>query len=154
MLRPIISALTVSLAASAAAADCASWTSGDLQISAPWSRATIAPDRPAVLYLTLTNTGTADDAVVGLETPVSRMPMLHETRVENGIASMPHLSRVPLPAGATVALAPGGLHGMLASLTQGLTQGESYPLTLTFETAPPVTVDVQILALGARGPQC
>lgn len=127
---------------------------GDIEIGHAWSRATIGADRPGVVYLTIRNTGSTDDALFGLVTPVAEMPMLHETVVTDGIASMPHAMSVPVPAGQTVALEPGGFHAMLMGLTEALDKGATFPLTLTFQNAGEVTVTVEVLALAAKGPDC
>jgi len=127
---------------------------GDIDVEHAWSRATIGVDRPGVVYLSIRNTGSADDALIGVATPVAGMPMLHETVVTDGVASMPHAMSVPVPAGQTVALAPGGFHGMLMGLAQALKKGDSFPLTLTFQTAGDVTVTVDVLGMGAKGADC
>ena len=82
------------------------------------------------------------------------MPMLHETVVTDGIASMPHVMSVPVPAGGTIALEPGGFHAMLMGPNRTLEEGATFPVTLTFQNAGAVTVDVEILGLGAKGPEC
>ncbi|OJY28871.1 MAG: hypothetical protein BGP11_02025 [Rhodobacterales bacterium 65-51] len=133
---------------------CEVFTVGDIEIEHAWSRATIWADRPGVVYLSIRNTGSADDALIGVATPIAGMPMIHETVVNDGVASMPHAMSVPVPAGQTVELAPGGYHGMLMGLTQALEKGDSFPLTLTFQSAGEVTVTVDVLALGATGPEC
>lgn len=51
---------------------------------------------------------------------------------------------VPLPAGETVKLEPGGLHVMLIGLKQPLTEGQTLPLTLTFEEAGTLEVELAI----------
>lgn len=127
---------------------------GDLEIEHAWSRATIGADRPGVVYLTIRNTGSTDDTLTGLVTPIAGMPMLHQTVITDGVASMPHAMSVPVPAGQTVALEPGGFHAMLMELTQTLEKGASFPLTLTFQNAGEVTVSVDVLALAAKGPDC
>jgi periplasmic copper chaperone A len=127
---------------------------GDIDVEHAWSRATIGADRPGVVYLSIRNTGSADDALIGVTTPIAGMPMLHETVVTDGVASMPHAMSVPVPAGQTVALAPGGFHGMLMGLTQALEKGDSFPLTLTFQTAGEVTVTVDVLGMGAKEAEC
>ena len=55
---------------------------------------------------------------------------------------------VPIPAGQMVTFTPGGAHIMLTGLKQKLVAGQSFPLTLTFAHAAPVTVDVKVRALG------
>lgn len=127
---------------------------GDIEVEQAWSRATIGADRPGVVYLTIRNTGGSDDALTGLATPVAGMPMLHETVITGGVASMPHAMSVPVPAGQTVALEPGGFHAMLMGLTQKLDNGAAFPVTLTFQNAGAVTMTVEVLALGAKGPDC
>ena len=148
----ILSALI--LMASSPAIACESTSIGDLSVVGPWSRATIGAGRPAVFYVAITNGGASDDALLAISTPAANMPMLHETIVTDGVASMLHAMSIPLPAGQTVQLAPGGYHGMLMGLTAALTEGETFPITLTFEVAGDVTVNVEVLSLRAEGPDC
>lgn len=152
MSTPILAAL-LSLVGLPALA-CETFTIGNLMIEHAWSRATIGAERPGVLYVEITNTGSVDDALIGIATPVAGMPMLHETVVTDGVASMPHAMSVPVPAGQTVALAPGGYHGMLMGLTTTLKEGEGFPVTLTFRDAGEVTVPVEVLSMRAEGPDC
>jgi periplasmic copper chaperone A len=137
-----------------AAFACETWEAGDLTVQHAWSRATIGADRPAVFYVEITNAGTDADALIGITTPAAGMPMLHETVMTDGVASMPHAMSVPVPAGETVKLAPGSYHGMLMGLTAPLNEGDPYPMTLTFERAGEVTVDVEVVSMRAEGPTC
>ncbi|MEH0069365.1 copper chaperone PCu(A)C [Pannonibacter sp. Pt2-lr] len=107
-----------------------------------------------VFYVEITNNGSTDDALIGIATPAAGMPMLHETVVTDGIASMPHAMSIPVPAGQTVELAPGGYHGMLMGLTTTLAEGDSFPVTLSFQNAGEVVVNVEVLSLRAEGPDC
>jgi copper(I)-binding protein len=59
---------------------------------------------------------------------------------------------IDLPAGQAVQLAPGGLHLMLIGLTQALNQGGRVPVTLVFERAGEVEVQLAVEGAGARGP--
>jgi copper(I)-binding protein len=47
---------------------------------------------------------------------------------------------------------PGDMHIMLMKLTKKLVEGESFPLTLTFENTGEMTIDVPILGIAAKGP--
>jgi copper(I)-binding protein len=148
-------ALTAALLLTAPAAfACETVTLGDLRVENAWSRVTIGADRPGVFYVEITNAGATDDALVGITTPAAGMPMLHETVVTDGVASMPHAMSVPVPAGQTVALAPGGFHGMLMDLTAALKEGDTFQATLTFQKAGDVTVNVEVLPMRAEGPEC
>ena len=137
-----------------ASADCASVTAGDLTISKAWSRATIGAQRPAAFYVEIRNDGEADDRLVGIETLVAGMPMLHQTVIQDGLATMPHVEAVDVPAGETVSLSPGGYHGMLMELTTALSEGQTFPVTLTFEQAGAIEIDTQVLPMRAQEAQC
>lgn len=152
-MKILVPALIAFLAATPALA-CDVTRVGEIEIEHAWSRASIGTDRPGVVYLTIRNTGAVDDTLLGIATTVANAPMLHETVVTEGIASMPHVMSVPVPAGDILVLEPGGFHAMLMGLTQKLEKGASFPVTLTFQNAGEVKVDVEILGLGAKGPEC
>jgi periplasmic copper chaperone A len=152
-MKNVVLALTFLFAAPVAQA-CETFTSGDISVQQAWSRASIGTGRPAVLYLEITNNGAMDDALLGLTTPAASMPMLHETTVTDGVAAMPHAESIPVPAGETVALLPGGFHGMLMGLTDPLVEGQTFPITLTFEQAGNLDVTVDILSMRAKGAAC
>jgi periplasmic copper chaperone A len=106
-MKILMMALVLLLAAPAAIA-CEAVTAGEITVDRAWSRASIGTQRPGVLYLTIENAGATDDALLSIATPAAEKPMLHETTVKEGIASMPHAMRVPVPGGRTVELRPGG----------------------------------------------
>ncbi|MDO8984420.1 copper chaperone PCu(A)C [Cypionkella sp.] len=152
-MKILIPALMALMSATQAFA-CGGTVAGNIEIENPWSRASIGTDRPGVVYLTIRNIGPAADMLTSIATPVADMPMLHETVVTDGIASMPHVMAVSVPAKGAIALEPGGFHAMLMGLTQKLEKGATFPVTLTFRDAGAVTVDVEIRGLGAKGPEC
>ncbi len=124
--------------------------SGDLVIAQPWSRATPGGAKVAGGYVTITNTGSGPDRLVGGSAAVAGRVEVHEMAVDSGIMKMRQLEAgLPLPAGQTVRLAPGGLHLMLMDLKSGLKQGETVPVTLEFEKAGKVDVPFQVEAVGA-----
>ena len=151
-MKTLFTILALSLSAPAYA--CETLRVGDIEVSNAWSRASVGTNAPGVAYLTIRNVGAVDDTLTSVSTPAANMPMLHETVVTDGVAAMPHLMAVPLAAGQTVMLQPGGMHAMLMGLTAPLKKDASFPLTLTFATAGEVTVPVEVLALGATGPDC
>jgi copper(I)-binding protein len=51
---------------------------------------------------------------------------------------------LPLPAGETVSLAPGGYHIMLLDLVEPLETGDEFEVTLDFENADDVTLTVTV----------
>lgn len=125
---------------------------GDLEIDAAWARASIGTSRPGAAYFTVRNLGDEVDRLTGLSSPVSAMPMLHETTLSEGISRMAHVEAAAIPAGGELTLAPGGMHVMLMELTMPLKEGATFPLTLAFEAAGEVTVEVPVFGPGASGP--
>jgi copper(I)-binding protein len=58
---------------------------------------------------------------------------LHETTLVEGISRMREVERLPIAAGATVELKPGGLHLMLMQPEVPLAKGGQVPLRLSLE---------------------
>jgi copper(I)-binding protein len=100
-----------------------------LLVQDAWVRQTPGVD-VAAAYLTLHNTGTRAVTIVGIQSPIARTAMIHETKIEGGMSRMRLKESVRVGAGETVKLEPGGLHAMLMGLTHPLTVGESVPLVL------------------------
>ncbi len=120
---------------------------GPINISAPFTRATLPNAPVGGGYLTIENTGTEDDRLVSVASPVAGETQIHDMAMEGDVMKMRHLEDgLVIPAGQTVTLEPGGLHIMLMQLQGKLVEGETITVTLTFEKAG--TVDVQLPVLG------
>jgi len=122
-----------------------------IQVENPWARATSPSAKVGGAFLTLRNTG-ADDRLLEVSSPIAATVELHRTVNENGVMKMLPVDAVPVAAGQAVDLKPGNLHIMLIDLRRQLKQGDTFPLTLRFEKAPPVTATVVVGAPGAAGP--
>ena len=59
------------------------------------------------------------------------------------------VENIPVPANGQTALEPGGYHIMLIDLRQPLKEGANVPLTLTFEKAGTVTLQVPVVKAGS-----
>lgn len=123
---------------------------GSLRIEQPWSRAT-APGAPVgVGYFVLVNEGAVDARLVGGASPVAGRVMLHRSVEADGTARMEHQHHgVVVPAGGRVAFAPGGYHLMLMQLQRPLEKGDRVPVTLEFERAGTVEVELEVKGLTA-----
>ncbi|PWJ21085.1 copper chaperone PCu(A)C [Jannaschia seohaensis] len=140
-----VAAVTSPLWASGPAA-----TLGQLHLSAPMLRET-PPNAPvAGGFLTIENRGDSDDTLIAASVAgdfVARVE-LHEMRMSEGVMSMSEVEGgIPVPAGETVTLAPGGLHLMLMGLTAPLTAGEAHEVTLTFAESGEVTLVFPVMTL-------
>jgi copper(I)-binding protein len=126
-------------------------TAGALRLSAPWTRAMRAGGTGAG-FMTIRNTGTAPDRLVAARSPAAGVMELHTHIRDGDVMRMRAVPAIELPAGQEVRLAPGGLHLMLIGLTQSLEPGGRVPVTLVFERAGEVTIQLAVEAAGARGP--
>lgn len=118
-----------------------------ITVQQAWARASAGAATTGVAYVTLMG-GAQPDQLVGVSTPVATTAEVHETINDNGVMKMRPVPAVSIPPRQTVTLTPGGIHVMLTGLKQRLVAGQSFPLTLTFRHAAPVTVDVQVRPLG------
>ena len=126
-------------------------TAGALRIAAPWTRAMRAGGTGAG-FMTIRNTGSAPDRLVAARSPAANVMELHTHIRDGDVMRMRAVPAIELPAGQEVRLAPGGLHLMLIGLAQSLEPGGRVPVTLVFERAGEVTIQLVVEAAGARGP--
>ena len=146
-MRHLLAALALALSGIAATPA----TAADLAVQGAWTRETLKGSDGAVVYLTVVNSGSSPDALVGLSTPIAKAIHLHTMGAMPGMMTMQSVAAIPIPAHSTVQLKPMGAHAMIAGLVQPLSAGQTFPLSLRFERAGVVTVTVQVQGLG--GPQ-
>lgn len=138
-------ALTMGLLASSAfAADTG------VTVTNAWARATAPHAMAGGAFMTLT--AQTADALVSVSSPVAKSVEVHETVNAKGVMKMLPVPSLALPAGTPVTLKPGGYHIMLMGLKEQLKQGSSFPMTLNFKHAGPMTVTVTVAGPGASGP--
>jgi len=141
------------LLAGMSAATAHDYKAGNLHIEHPWSRAT-PPNAPVGGgYMTIENNGGSADRLLGGSTPVADAVEVHAMTMEGDVMKMRKLEDgVEIPAGGSVALEPGGNHLMLVGLSKPLKQGTRVPLTLRFEKAGTVDVELAVDSMGAMSP--
>ena len=123
-----------------------------IKIVSPWARATAGAARDGVAYLTIANTSSTDDRLVGISTPVAKRTELHESVTANGVTRMLAIDGVALKAGSNVVLRPGSYMVMLLDLTSPLKVGQTFPMTLSFEKAGQIEIMTKVEKAGAAGP--
>ena len=122
-----------------------------VQAAQPWARATAPQQQVGAAYVTLTSP--AGDRLVSASTPLAASVEIHEMRMDGAVMQMREVAGgLPLPPGQPVTLSPGGYHMMLVNLVRPLRTGESIPLQLRFQNAPPLDLMLQVTPAGARGP--
>jgi hypothetical protein len=113
------------------------------KVEAAWARPTVAGQSGGGGFLKITG-GSVNDRLVAASAGVSKEVELHTMEMDGNVMRMRPVDAIDIPAGSTVELKPGGRHVMFMGLTKTLKAGERFPLTLRFEKAGEVKVDMQI----------
>ena len=142
----------VTLIAASTAAHAHSFKLGNIDIGHPYARVTVAGQPIGGGFLKLNNRG-GDDKLLSATAAVSASVEMHTMNMEGDVMRMRQVDAIPLPAGKTVELKPGGYHLMFVGLKAPLKAGEKFPLKLKFEKAGEVEVIVNVEAsAAAAGP--
>ena len=148
-----VGALAVAaLVAATLVAGCSSGGSS-MKVSGAWARASSAMAAAGAAYMTIENSGSAADALVGASSPAAKTVEVHETvqmgtpapgaSADSGMMGMQPIARLEIPAGGTVELKPGSYHLMLIDLNGDLVVGTTIENTQTIEKAGPLTVTAE-----------
>lgn len=129
------------------------FTAGDLTVSGAFSRATLPNAKVGGGYLTIENKGNTPDRLVGGATENARAVEIHQMKMEGDMMKMSEVEGgLEIPAGGKVVLEPGAFHLMLLDIKQPLKAGECIDVTLEFEKAGPVAVELSIGEMAASAP--
>ena len=124
---------------------------GGMQVKEAYATAT--PQSGAV-FMRVENHTPGDDRLIAVASDVAKKVEMHTSKAgDDGVMKM-----LPIEGGVAVAkgkshdFARGGDHVMLMGLNRKLQPGDTLPLTLTFETFGPVTVEVTVVKPGEGAP--
>jgi periplasmic copper chaperone A len=127
---------------------------GAINISGPFARATLPNAPVGGGFMRIENEGPEGDRLVSVSSPLAGEVQIHEMKMTGDVMTMSPLPEgLVLPPGETVELSPGGYHLMLMGLTGPLVEGQTVPVTLVFEKAGPVEMELPILGAAARAPE-
>ena len=123
-----------------------------LEVRDGWAAPTPGGVQVAAGYVTIVNGASTDDRLLSASSPRAAHVDVHEMSMDGAIMRMrPVAGGLAIPAGATVTLSPGGgLHLMFMGVTQPFVEGETIPVTLTFEHAGDVAVELRVRREGAH----
>lgn len=109
-----------------------------------WARPGFRGDNSAV-YLTINNQTNQRDGLIGANSDVAGGAEMHLSKMDAaGTMTMERQDLVVIPAKDSIELAPGGLHIMLVILGKDLSVGDTFPLTLEFQRAGDITIEVEV----------
>jgi hypothetical protein len=116
------------------------------------ARATPPGAQTGAAYCRIVNRGTAD-RLLGARSPAARSVEIHTTtRDERGVEAMARAAELPIAAGGTVELKPGGTHLMLVGIKAPLVPERPIEITLVFANAGEIEVEVPVVDARAAPP--
>ena len=126
---------------------------GDIQVRHPWSRATPPGAKVAVGYMEIRNRGSQPDRLLSVSTAVAKRVEMHVTQREGEVMKMRQVESFEIPARERFALRPGGSHLMLVDIAQQLEKGVRFTMTLRFERAGELEIELEVQERGSRHPR-
>lgn len=144
MIGRIATAVMAILIASGFAQGAAAQQSAPVQVESPWMRPTIGRSTSSAAYMTLENRGSQPDQLVAASSPAAGKVELHENIRDGDVMKMREVKTIEIKPGDKIELKPGGLHMMLFDVKAPLKPGQSVPMTLRFERAGEVQVEVPV----------
>ena len=114
---------------------------GELQVNDGWARPGLADGNGGVFFII--DNPVAADTLLSASSDVAEVAELHKTIMQDGAMQMVQQMNVPVPIGET-AFRPGDLHVMLIGLKNDLKPGDTFTLTLKFETAGEKVLNVTV----------
>jgi copper(I)-binding protein len=116
----------------------------EIQVVDPWAREVPPNMTTSAGFLTMKNSGSVEHRLVAAKSPDAGMVELHTHINDNGVMRMRPVKEMPIPAGGSTELKPGGLHLMLMKLKKQLKAGEKIPITLVFEDGSKKEIQAEV----------
>ena len=119
---------------------------GDIEVQSPYARSSSMNAMSGAAFMMIQNNGTEEDRLIGVTSPAAKRVELH-THIEdaNGVMSMVHVEEgLELPASGMIMMQRGGNHVMFMGLTAPFEQGNTVPVTLIFEKAGEMEIEVPV----------
>lgn len=96
-------------------------------------------------YMTIKNTGSASDWLIGGSVSFAKKVEVHEMKMDGDIMKMRRLADgLEIPAGGEVTLKPGGLHIMFMKLSERMKVGDKHMVKLMFKNAGEVEIEFAV----------
>ncbi len=117
-----------------------------IRITDAYARSSGKSAKAGAAFMVIENHGDAPDRLTGVVSDAAARIELHTHQIDaNGVAKMVHVEEgFEIPAGEVHMLKRGGDHVMLMGLTAPFEHGATVPVTLIFEQAGEVTVEIPV----------
>ena len=128
----------------AGSADSGSATVGSLTIEGAWARPPAMAGGNGAAYFTVRNDGDTADRLIAVASPLAMAEMHESVMADDGTMAMNPVEGVDVPPNGSVEFKRGGLHVMFMGIAEPPAVGDTVSLTLTFQNAGDVTVNLPV----------
>ena len=141
---PLLAALGLTFSSIAALSH--DFSRDDIFVDHPWARPSMSASAPAAVYFDIENRGRVDDRLMSAETDRAEHVEIHMSMSgENGMTGMhPVEGGLIIHGGEKLSFESGAYHVMLIGLGGKLKAGERFPMTLEFEHAGEIRIEVAV----------
>lgn len=118
----------------------------DITVTDAYARSSGMSAKSGAAFMVIANGGDEDDQLIAASSDAAKMVQLH-THIagDNGVMQMREVpGGFPIPAHGEHALARGGDHVMLMGLNQPMADGDVLTITLVFEKAGEMSIEVPV----------
>jgi len=117
-----------------------------IMIKDAYARTSMQGASSGAAFMQIMNHTDQDDRLIAVASDIAKKVELHTHKeISDGVMKMMHVEEgFVIPAGGMHGLARGGDHVMFMGLTQDMIQGESVDVTLTFENAGEIVVQIPV----------
>ena len=117
-----------------------------IAVDDPYARVSTKMSKSGAAFMVIENSGDEDDRLIDAKSDIAKKVELHTHKDDgNGNMSMVHVEEgFVIPAGGKHMLMRGGDHVMFMGLNKGLEHGDIVGVTLVFEKAGEVTLEVPV----------
>lgn len=105
---------------------------GAISVNDPYFRETIPGQSRTAGFFAVANSGGIDCVLAAAHSSTAERLEIHEHSHRDGVMQMRQVQSLTIPAGASVALSPGGYHLMVFGTQAPYRAGEQVPVSLDF----------------------
>jgi copper(I)-binding protein len=124
---------------------------GSVAVENAYTRATAPGQQVAGGFLKIENKANIPDQLVSASSPAAGEVQLHEMAMDGNVMKMRQVKDIPIPAGGSVELKPGGYHLMFLNLKGPFVAGQTVPVKLKFAKAGEMELKLPVNAVGSSG---
>lgn len=115
-----------------------------ITITEEYIKASIPGSNVTAAYMTISNTSDKAITLQKVSSIISDRVEIHEHTMADGMMRMREVGKITIPANGNVVLEPSGLHLMIFSLKQQITEKNVIPFTLYFSNETKINIQLPV----------